>query len=110
MTTKTKLREFESWSDLASNCSEEEILGWVNQFAREREARTFYNKRRQKRLQLVSRVAEELLGEDEWDALTRQAEEQVAAPLQATEAEYKARRVGNELIAPAGVSVKEDEQ
>lgn len=104
MATKTKLREFESWSDLASNCSEEEILSWVNQFAREREARTFYNKRRQKRLQLVSRVAEELLGEDEWDALTRQAEEQVAAPeLQA--AEYKARRIGNELIE----SMKKDD-
>lgn len=70
--------EVSAWKDLVSHCTHDQVVRWVNELARSKQAQRFYHKRNNMRRAMLKRAAEELLAPDEIAAIRRQAEQRAA--------------------------------
>lgn len=73
-----KLREFESWSDLVSHCGEITIVRAVNDHARRMEGARFTRQKYYAKRNALVKVAREILGKDEVEAIERVAAERAS--------------------------------
>jgi uncharacterized secreted protein with C-terminal beta-propeller domain len=72
-----KLRHFADLDDLFDNCSDEQLLEWVNQLAAKHVAQQTYHRRRNLMQTEFVRLAKQMLAEDERTRVAEVVEEEL---------------------------------
>jgi hypothetical protein len=73
-----KLRHFATWDDLAAHAGEETLLRWVNHYQQMIEARDSAGRKYRVKQQILAKVAQKYLDQDELDRVEQLAMEKGA--------------------------------